>query len=117
MRSNTVRKLRLRVYGVRENNNGTHTLTAFIAGRKKDDGTYPVPVWLSVYIDKKRCKIDQDDIYDYEEQLIQVNGQLTVSSYINKEGTEVPTITIWAERIGVCEYEPEQDEPRPTVAV
>lgn len=71
-------------------------------GKKKNDGTYPKGIQVSVY-----CPLDGTcDIVeqDHSNSIIDVDGTIGVKEYKKKNGELVSTLSIYASRVALHEW-------------
>lgn len=72
-------------------------LKCSMSRKNKDTGEYSAPLFIDVYCSfGDECEIEQDD---YVKSNINVDGQLSVGDYTNKNGDKVPTMTIFATKV------------------
>ena len=84
----------LRCNTIKQTQTGALVLNCMFRSKKREDGTYPRTPFISVYCNPAECQMDM--MADYNGQAITVSGQLSASSYIDKNGVEVPALTIFA---------------------
>lgn len=87
------------------NNNGIATgviLSCTLNGKKKQDGSYPKGIQVSVFCPLDgTCNIQE---CDYSNTLIDVNGTIGVREYTNKNNQFVSTLSIYASSVSIHEW-------------
>lgn len=73
-------------------------LKCSMSRKNKETGEYSLPVYIDVYCDFDNCEIKYEES-GYTKSNINVDGQFSVSDYVNKDGDKVPTITIFATKV------------------
>lgn len=90
------------------NNNGVATgviLSCTLNGKKKQDGSYPKGIQVSVFCPLDgTCNIQE---CDYSNTLIDVNGTIGVREYTNKNNQFVSTLSIYASSVSIHEWKTE----------
>ena len=76
-------------------------LRCTLNGKKKQDGTYPksMPVTVNCYYDSVKKMPDEDP----SGKKISVNGRFAISEYTNKDKVTVPQYSITAEEVVIRE--------------
>lgn len=94
----------LRCNSMRTNRNNTVTLNCMLYAKKKQDGSYPATMFISVYCDvQKGCQMPA---IDFTGKVVSVSGSFSVDSYFNQRaGGEVPQYTIFADTVQVVQFE------------
>lgn len=64
--------------------------------KDKETGEYTTPIYIDVICNLSSCDIKSDD---YAKKFVNVWGQFSVSDYTNKNGTKVPTMSIFATKV------------------
>ena len=99
---NKVENWGLKCFEFRENKSGNSvTLKCALNGKKKEDGTYPKPLYLDVLCQFGSCDIPEDD---YNNSYINVDGNISISDYKTKDGNVVMRPTIFATKVRKREF-------------
>ena len=64
--------------------------------KSPDSNEYTAPLFVDVMCMFDNCEIAEDE---YEKNRINVDGQLSIGEYTNKDGVTNPTITIFATKV------------------
>lgn len=71
-------------------------LKCSMSKKDKQTGEYSAPLYMDVYCAFDTCDIKEDD---YTKSSINVDGQISISTYTTKGGEARPNITIFATRV------------------
>lgn len=82
--------------------NGGVRLSCKLNGKKREDGTYPNGVSVSVMCLFETCDIPEAD---YNKKYIDVDGGITISEYTNKDGETKSTLTLFADKVRIHEWD------------
>lgn len=93
----------LKCANMKQNNNGTLTLNCFFLSKKRNDGTYPAPVYVGVYCDVRNgCRMPE---MNFTGKAVTVCGNIVAGSYFSqKENREIPTLTIFADSVQITNF-------------
>lgn len=95
-RYNEVTNLRLRCHSVKHTAKRGYILNCSILTKKKADGTYPAPVWISVVCPKNGSQFER-----FDHEVIGVTGTIKADSWIDQHGVEIPQLTVFADYISL----------------
>lgn len=101
---NIVQALSLQCNDIKETKTGNLIFNSFIKAKKRDDGTYPAPTWVSVIVTEKTdigtgFETVQDVKEEYENTAISVDGTIKADSWTDRNGEEHTQLIIFAGKV------------------